>query len=175
LSSFLFQLTHYFAAVDLTQTLRQALAKKTENKTFLNSLRKKDSGKVDAAFHHLHDEVFQEIDCLTCANCCKTTSPIFYQTDIERVAKALRMKPGAFVEKYLRVDEDKDLVLKSSPCPFLGADNHCDVYQDRPKACREYPHTDRRKMVQILDLTEKNTLVCPAVFEIVERLKKLSL
>ncbi|MCI0750687.1 MAG: YkgJ family cysteine cluster protein [Flammeovirgaceae bacterium] len=136
-------------------------------------LKKKDARKVDEVFHQMHDAVFEETDCLTCANCCKTTSPIFYQTDIERVAKFLRMKPGDFVEKYLKIDEDKDYVLKSSPCPFLDQDNYCTVYEDRPKACREYPHTHRKKMVQIMDLTYKNTLVCPAVLEIVERLKKV--
>src|SRR6266567_8139141 len=117
------------------------------NKKFLLSLKKKDPRKIDDAFHSLHEEVFEEMDCLTCANCCKTTSPIFYQTDIERAAKFLRMKPGDFIEKYLRIDEDKDYVLKSSPCPFLDAENYCSVYEDRPKACREYPHTDRKKMV----------------------------
>lgn len=147
--------------------------KEKENLKFLAILKKKDSRKVDDVFHGLHHEVFEEIDCLTCANCCKTTSPIFYQNDIERVAKALRMKPGDFIEKYLRVDEDRDYVLKSSPCPFLDSDNYCTVYESRPKACREYPHTDRKKMVQITDLTFKNTQVCPAVLEMVERLKKV--
>jgi uncharacterized protein len=147
--------------------------KSVENKKFLQGLKKKDPRKIDDAFHQLHEEVFEEIDCLTCANCCKTTSPIFYQTDIERVAKAVRLKPGDFIEKYLRVDEDKDYVLKSSPCPFLDSENYCSVYEDRPKACREYPHTNRKKMVQIMDLTYKNTLVCPAVLEIVERMKRI--
>ncbi len=147
--------------------------KSAENKKFLAGLKRKDPRKVDDAFHAVHEEVFEEIDCLECANCCKTTSPIFYQTDIERVAKSIRMKPGDFIEKYLRIDEDKDYVLKSSPCPFLDAENYCSVYEDRPKACREYPHTNRKKMVQIMELTHKNTLVCPAVFEMVERLKKI--
>ena len=147
--------------------------KAPENRKFLQSLKKKNPRKADDAFHALHDEVFEEVDCLTCANCCKTTSPIFYETDIDRVSKALRMKPGDFIEKYLRVDEDKDYVLKSSPCPFLGAENYCAVYDDRPKACREYPHTNRKKILQIMDLTYKNTLVCPAVLEIVERLKNV--
>ena len=151
----------------------QSRNKEQENKKFLASLKRKDSRKVDDMFHRNHEQVFEEMDCLTCANCCKTTSPIFYQTDIERVAKSLRMKPGDFIEKYLRIDEDNDYVLKSSPCPFLDAENYCSVYEDRPKACREYPHTDRKKMVQITELTLKNTLVCPAVFEIVERLKKI--
>jgi Fe-S-cluster containining protein len=160
--------------MDLERFREQSKKKSVENKKFLQGLKKKDPRKVDDQFHNLHEEVFEEIDCLTCANCCKTTSPIFYQTDIERVAKALRMKPGEFIDTYLRIDEDKDYVLKSSPCPFLDQDNYCKVYDDRPKACREYPHTNRKKMVQIMELTHKNTLVCPAVLEIVERMKKLS-
>lgn len=164
-----------FAFMDLRQFREKAHNKARENKKFLEQIRKKDPRKIDQHFHRLHDEVFEEINCLTCANCCKTTSPIFYQNDIERLSKALRMKPGDFIEKYLRVDGDNDFVLKSAPCPFLGEDNYCSVYEDRPKACREYPHTNRRKMVQITDLTYKNTLVCPAVLEMVERLKQISL
>jgi uncharacterized protein len=161
------------SAVNLEQFKLLSKKKESENRKFLAVLKKKDSRKVDDVFHQVHEEVFEQIDCLTCANCCKTTSPIFYQTDIERVSKALRMKPGDFVEKYLRVDEDKDYVLKSAPCPFLDQENYCTVYADRPKACREYPHTNRKKMVQITELTSKNTVVCPAVYEMVERLKKL--
>lgn len=161
--------------MDIIRFRERAANKATDNRKFLQGLKKKDARKVDDAFHSVHEEVFEEMDCLTCANCCKTTSPIFYQTDIERVAKALRMKPGDFIEMYLRVDEDKDYVLKSSPCPFLDQDNYCRVYESRPKACREYPHTDRKKMVQITELTYKNTLVCPAVLEMVERIKKIDL
>ena len=149
------------------------IAQSPVHKKFLQTLKEKDARKVDKAVHQIHEEVFEETDCLACANCCKTTSPIFYQNDIERLAKSFRVKPGDFIEQYLRVDEDCDYVLKSSPCPFLGQDNYCSVYEDRPKACREYPHTHRKKMVQIMDLVYKNTFVCPAVFEIVERLKKL--
>jgi Fe-S-cluster containining protein len=151
----------------------QSKNKEQENRKFLGQLKKKNSRKVDDLFHNVHDDVFKEVDCLQCANCCKTTSPIFYENDVERIARAVRMKPGDFVEKYLRIDEDGDYVLKSSPCPFLTEHNYCSVYADRPKACREYPHTDRKKMVQITELTLKNTLVCPAVFEMVERLKAI--
>lgn len=147
--------------------------KEGENRKFLTGLKKKDPRSVDDLFHEVHEAVFEEINCLECANCCKTTSPIFYQTDIERLSRSLRVKPGDFIEKYLKIDEDGDYVLQSSPCPFLDGDNHCRVYDSRPKACREYPHTDRKKMFQIMDLTLKNTLVCPAVFEMVERLKTI--
>jgi uncharacterized protein len=161
------------STVNLEQFRIQSKNKEKENRKYLAGLKKQDSRKLDDVFHTVHEEVFEEVDCLTCANCCKTTSPIFYQTDIERVAKALRMKPGDFITKYLRIDEDKDYVLQSSPCPFLDSENYCSVYEDRPKACREYPHTDRKKMIQITELTFKNTMVCPAVLEIVERLKKI--
>lgn len=158
--------------MDLRQFTHLAKNKEQENRKYLASLKKKDSRKVDEAFHSVHVEVFGEINCLACANCCKTTSPIFYQNDIERLAKSMRIKPGDFVERYLRIDEDNDLVLKSAPCPFLGPDNFCSVYDDRPRACREYPHTGRKKMVQLTELTIKNTMVCPAVLEMVERLKR---
>ena len=164
----------YLSRMDLARFHKISSNKAAENKKFLQSLKKKDARQVDKVVHQTHEEVFSEISCLTCTNCCKTTSPILYQNDIERLSKSLRMKPGDFIEQYLRVDEDHDYVLKSSPCPFLSSDNYCSVYENRPRACREYPHTHRKKMVQIMDLTFKNTFVCPAVFEIVERLKKLN-
>jgi len=158
--------------VNLDEFKKEAEKQAAANRKFLNALKKKDARKVDDAFHAVHEEVFEEVNCLDCANCCKTTSPIFYQTDVERAARFLKMKPGDFLEKYLKVDEDRDFVLKSSPCPFLGSDNYCSIYQARPRACREYPHTNRKKMVQIMELTYKNTLVCPAVLEMVNRLQK---
>ncbi|MEQ8241791.1 YkgJ family cysteine cluster protein [Fulvivirga sp.] len=150
----------------------ESTAKAKENKKYLQSLKKKDARKLDNAFHNLHEEVFEEVDCLTCANCCKTTSPIFKDRDIDRLAAHLKMKPGDFIEQYLHLDGENDYVLNVAPCPFLMDDNTCSVYEHRPRACREYPHTDRKKMAGILSLTYKNTMVCPAVLEIVERMKK---
>lgn len=152
--------------------LQQARVRLKDNEKQLKLLKRTEPKNLDDRFHTLHQEVFEQIDCLACANCCKTTSPIFISADIDRLAKTLRMKPSEFVATYLRVDDDKDYVLQTAPCPFLGADNKCLVYEDRPRACREYPHTDRKRMYQILDLTLKNTLVCPAVSRIVARLEQ---
>jgi uncharacterized protein len=160
------------AVVDLTEFNKKSGNLKKENEGFYRRLKLKTPKNIDDLFHAAHDEAFEKIDCLKCANCCKTTSPIFYQRDIERAAKACRLKPGDFIEKYLKIDEDKDYVLKQSPCAFLDADNYCVIYEDRPNACREYPHTNRKKMQQVLDLTFKNTLVCPAVLHITEEIKK---
>jgi Fe-S-cluster containining protein len=152
------------------QSIEKSLVEKEViKKTFLK-LKQKKPKELDTAFHTLHEKTFQKIDCLSCANCCKTTSPIFRDVDIKRIAKYLRMKEQNFIQQYLRMDEENDYVLQQSPCSFLGPDNKCDIYEYRPLACREYPHTDRKNMFQILPLTEKNTEICPAVARIVDEI-----
>jgi len=156
--------------MNLEEYNKASLKAYPQHKLTIEKLRKSKPNKLDDRFHELHHEAFEEIDCLTCANCCKTTSPIFYEADIERVAKALRIKVGEFIDTYLHKDDDHDYVLNESPCPFLSYDNKCIVYESRPKACREYPHTNRKRMHQILKLTLKNTQICPAVHQIVTRI-----
>ncbi|MCH7412165.1 YkgJ family cysteine cluster protein [Belliella sp. R4-6] len=152
--------------MDLESFNIKSKAEYNSNKKTKEKLKNIKSKTLDVMFEKSHDEKFEKIDCLSCANCCKTTSPIFIQTDIDRLAKVFRMKSSDFIDTYLYRDDDGDYVLKSSPCPFLNDDNTCFVYQERPKACREYPHTNRKNMQGILNLSLQNTLVCPAVFEI---------
>lgn len=143
------------------------------NAKFFDQLKKRQPAHLDQQFNELHDQAFEHIDCLTCANCCKTTGPLFKQKDIERLADHFKMRPAQFVERYLHIDEDNDYVLNTLPCPFLGTDNYCSVYESRPNACREYPHTNQRKMHTRFKETLNNTAICPAVFEIVEKLKSI--
>lgn len=151
--------------------LEKSKAEHAENKKLVQKL-KKAGNKIDKAFHHEHEQTFKKIDCLQCANCCKTTSPLFRDVDIKRISKRLRMPAGKFIDQYLRIDEDNDYVLQSSPCTFLGSDNMCSIYEDRPLACREYPHTDRKNMHQIMDLTLINSQICPAVSKIFTEIKR---
>jgi uncharacterized protein len=103
-----------------TQNLKaEALKNEAANKRLFERLKKSKPKNLDDVFHATHEEVFENTDCLKCANCCKTTSPIFYQRDIERAAKRLKMRPSDFIEKYLHIDEDQDYVLNVAPCPFL--------------------------------------------------------
>ena len=150
----------------------KAKDKEKENKRFFNKLRKKPPKNLDIVMKELHEEEFSRTNCLDCANCCKTTGPLFTNKDIERISKHFRMKPSGFIDRYLRIDEDKDYVLQKVPCEFLGADNYCSIYEVRPKACREYPHTDRKDFHKISNLTIKNTAICPAAYNIVEEMKK---
>jgi hypothetical protein len=156
----------------LSTLQKLAKDKHTENKKYFDRLKKKTPKNLDYLMQELHDNEFKKTDCLTCANCCKTTGPLFTVSDIERVSKHLRQKPGQFIDKYLKIDEDNDYVLQSLPCTFLDSENYCSIYEVRPKACREFPHTDRKKFQQISEITLKNIPVCPATYRIVEEMKK---
>ena len=144
---------------------------KRAHRNFFIKLRKKTPKNLDAIMEKLHDDEFKKADCLQCANCCKTTSPIFTNKDIARISKAFRIKTRQFIDTYLNVDADQDYVLKSSPCTFLADDNTCNIYDIRPKACQEYPHTNRKNFEKISDLTIQNLSICPATFNIVEALR----
>jgi uncharacterized protein len=153
--------------------LEQAQQDKALNKKYLQWLKTKRPQKLDITIQQIHHTTFDNIDCLQCANCCKTTSPIFYAKDVERAAKHLRIKAVDFEKQYLRIDGDGDFVLQQSPCAFLMDDNMCSIYEARPNACREYPHTNRKNFHQITDLTYNNSLICPAVVSILDQLKKV--
>ena len=146
--------------------------KHKENKTFFAKLKNKPPKQLDYIMQELHNDEFERTDCLQCANCCKTTGPLFTDKDIKRISKHFKMKEQQFIDTYLKVDEEYDYVLQSVPCSFLGADNYCSIYDVRPKACREFPHTDRKKFQQISNLTLKNVAICPAAFNIVEVMKQ---
>lgn len=150
----------------------RALQERKTVKAFFLRLAKKPPRDLDERVTSLHEEAFEHIDCLECANCCKTTSPIFRDKDIERIAKHLGVRPAQFVASHLHLDDEQDYVLNESPCLFLNADNYCSIYEARPKACREYPHTDRKNFHQILPLTQRNMAICPAVFRIIEQLRQ---
>jgi len=155
--------------LDNLEQLAKEAAPKTKN--IFKRLKKKPPKNLDYVAQEAHEEVFEYIDCLECANCCKTLGPRITDVDIARLAKHLRIKPGKVIEQYIKVDEDGDYVFNAMPCPFLMPDNYCMVYEARPKACREYPHTDQKRFYQVLNLSIKNTETCPAVYEIVEKIK----
>ncbi len=158
-----------------TPKILEELSRKSfqETKAFVKKLKKKRPKNLDPIVHSLHEEAFSKFDCLDCANCCKTIGPRLTDKDIDKLAKHFRVKASDFISQYLNIDEDNDYVFNTSPCPFLMPDNYCMVYENRPKACREYPHTDRKKFYQLLPLSHKNCETCPVVYSIFEDLKKM--
>ncbi len=146
--------------------------KHKEHTAYFKKLKRKPPKNLDYQMQDLHDEEFAQTDCLKCANCCKTTGPLFTARDITRISKHFKMKEAQFIATYLRLDEENDYVLQKVPCPFLGLDNYCMIYEVRPKACAEFPHTDRKKFQQISNLTLKNVAICPAAYNIVEKMRE---
>ena len=141
------------------------------NFRFLRSLKMKNERAVDRAARELHDEAFSIIDCIQCANCCKTISPLFIEEDICRIAEHLGMTEADFKATYFRPDEEGDLYPKSLPCPFLADNGRCTIYDVRPKDCAEYPHTQKKEFASRTHLHAGNTITCPAVYWIVEELR----
>jgi len=137
----------------------------------LTRIKNKAPNNLDILMQSLHEQVFCEIDCLDCANCCKSLGPGVKDADITRLAKYLKMRPSDVVEQYFTMDSDGDYIFKQIPCPFLMPDNYCMVYEARPRACREYPHTDRRRFEQLTKITKENLRVCPAVYYIIRDLE----
>jgi uncharacterized protein len=143
---------------------------KDHQKAYRRLLEKGNKNKILKALPELHEEAFKKIDCLQCARCCKNHSPRFKQPDIKRIAKSLRIKEGELVNRYLKLDEEGDFVTKTSPCPFLGSDNGCSIYEDRPSDCARYPYTNEDVLIKRVNLTLKNATVCPATFTVLEKL-----
>ncbi|MFH1121351.1 MAG: YkgJ family cysteine cluster protein [Bacteroidota bacterium] len=143
----------------------RALLQKTIKKLADNHPR-----ELDRLVHSLHEEAFRFYDCLSCANCCRSISPAISHNDVEQLSKKIKIRPSEVVVKYLRMDEDGDYVFNVAPCPFIDGENFCSVYSHRPKACREYPHTDRSRFYQLLKLSLKNAEICPVVYAILMKM-----
>ena len=143
-----------------------------KSKLFKTYLARADKNKVLKQLPALHEEAFQKVDCLGCAACCKNYSPRFKTPDVKRISRHLGMKEGDFIQTYLRVDEDGDFVVKASPCPFLGSDNACSIYDVRPSDCARFPYTNEDVIVKRQPLTLKNASFCPITFYVLERLRQ---
>lgn len=141
-------------------------------KQYKQFLQRADKNKVLKQLPDLHEKAFAEIDCLTCANCCKNYSPRFKTPDIKRISKLLKLKESAFIDTYLVLDTDGDYVTNTKPCPFLGADNYCSIYEDRPSDCKRFPYTDEDVLIKRPVITLKNSTFCPAVHHVLEHLLK---
>lgn len=143
--------------------LDDARKQKAAIRKYLDRVKQRRFPHLDQTVQAYHDQAFEITDCLQCANCCKTTGPLLKERDVERLATTLRIRPADFHQQYLWIDEDGDHVFRQMPCPFLLADNCCSVYDDRPAACRNYPHTSQRDFHNKLNITYHNAMICPAV------------
>lgn len=147
--------------------------KKRKLRRFLTKLSANLPKNVDLLTAAIEPEVWKEVDCLGCANCCKQMTPTYTPQDIKRIAAHENMTPAAFKEKWLYKDRSGDWMNKSTPCQFLNlSTNMCRIYEVRPVDCAGFPHLAKRKLKDYIHIHKQNVEYCPATLKMVEKLKE---
>jgi len=159
--------------VNLRSFKQKVRHNKVSFKRFLSKIEKDPPVNIDAITPIIDKQIWDEIDCLSCANCCKVMTPTFTNKDIKRIAAHLDMTPAAFKEKWLYYEKkDKDWVNQKQPCQFLNLKDHkCSIYAVRPESCSGFPHLTKKKMKEYVHVHKQNIEYCPATYKMVEKLK----
>jgi uncharacterized protein len=146
-------------------------------KSFLRKIEKNPPKNLDATAEVIDAEVWQEVDCLSCANCCKSMTPTFTPKDIKRIAAHFEIRPIDFKNQWLKYDKkDGDWVNVKQPCQFLNLQNNmCSIYEVRPLDCAGFPHLKKKKMVEYIHIHQQNVEYCPATYKMVEKMMERSL
>ncbi|MBY0480370.1 MAG: YkgJ family cysteine cluster protein [Chitinophagaceae bacterium] len=141
-------------------------------KRYLGALAKNPPKDLDKTAAKIDTEVWQEIDCLSCANCCKKMTPTFTTKDIKRISTHLEMSADEFIDKWLVYEkDDKDWINKKQPCQFLSKETHmCSIYEVRPSDCSGFPHLKKKDMPSYMHWHQQNISYCPATFKMVEKM-----
>lgn len=161
---------------DLKLFKKKMMLNKRGFKAFLTRLENNPPARLDALAEKIDKEVWQEVNCLSCANCCKTMSPTFNNRDLKRIAAHLGMTVEEFRNKWLLFDKkEKDWMNKKQPCQFLDLQtNMCSIYEVRPDDCAGFPHLTKKKMVSYIHVHKQNIEYCPATYTMVEKMKQLA-
>lgn len=150
--------------------------RKTALRRFLTKLEKNPPKKLDSLTALAEHTIWKEINCLSCANCCKQMTPTYTAKDIKRIAAHLGMPVKAFKDKWLYQETGTgDWLNRSTPCQFLDLKtNLCTIYDVRPADCAGFPHLARRKMVEFMHVHKQNLELCPATYRMVEKMMELT-
>ena len=158
--------------INLRSFRSKARHNKRRLRRFLTVLEKTSPRKLGAATLAADKAVWQEVDCLSCANCCKTMSPTYTPADIKRISAHLKMTPQEFKDKWLYYEKSEgDWMNKSQPCQFLDlSTNKCGIYEVRPADCAGFPHHTKKRMLDYIHVYKQNVEYCPATYKMVERM-----
>jgi uncharacterized protein len=138
---------------------------------FLNKMEKTPADGIDKMTAAIDKEVWQEVDCLTCANCCKKMTPTFTPKDLKRVSAHFGETVEEFKTKWLKKERNGDWVNTTQPCQFLNlTDNKCSIYAVRPDDCAGFPHLKKKKFDDYAHVHKQNIDYCPATFKMVAKL-----
>jgi Fe-S-cluster containining protein len=151
---------------------QRARRRKTALKRFLTKLEKDPPKKLDQLAATIEQEVWKEVNCLTCANCCRAMTPTYTQKDIERISSHFGMTVDRFKDKWLYKERGSgDWLNRNTPCQFLDLEtNRCTIYEIRPADCAGFPHLPKKKMVEYMHVHKQNVELCPATYRMVEKM-----
>ncbi len=163
--------------VNLKSFKKKVVLNKRAFRSFLTRLENNPPRGLDKIPEAVEPEVWKEVDCLSCANCCKVMTPTFTTKDIKRISTHFDMTPAAFKDKWLMYEKrDGDWQNKKQPCQFLNlTDNKCSIYEIRPEDCSGFPHLSKKKMTDYMHVHKQNLLYCPATYTMVEKMKAMTL
>ena len=153
--------------------IKRAAVKKKELAKFMRKVAKSRKHGLHKATAEADVETWKEVACLDCANCCKKMTPTYTTKDINRIARHLNITYKEYFDKYLKLDTNKDIINKSTPCHFLGADHKCSIYEIRPVDCSGFPHFTRKDFRYQAEQKTilKNIDYCPASLVFLEKLE----
>ncbi|WP_051268061.1 YkgJ family cysteine cluster protein [Terrimonas ferruginea] len=160
-----------FTFRDFQQVMKDT---KGRYRRFLSKLEKNPPRGLDKLTSRAEGEVWKEVECLSCANCCKTMTPTFTPADIRRISAHFNMTQDEFKKKWLRQERggNRDWLNVKQPCQFLNLeDNKCSIYEIRPVDCAGFPHLPKKKMVDYIHIHKQNIEYCPATYKMVEKIK----
>jgi Fe-S-cluster containining protein len=159
--------------INIKAFTRKSARNKKKYTTFLKGLHSRKVRGLTPLAKKLDKLAFKEIDCLKCANCCKTMSPTWKPADIKRASDHLKITPQAFRKKWLYKDETGDWLNTNTPCQFLGKDNKCKIYLIRPYDCKGFPHMHHTDFLVGREVNIPNMTSCPAVYNVIENMYKI--
>lgn len=124
----------------------------------------------DHVVAEFQDEAFERIDCLKCGNCCRMLGPIIGESEIGRITKLVGLDRASFVRDGLVRDAEGFWRCSSLPCPFLGEENACSIYDGKPRDCGAYPYLTERNILRNLGRLAFNAEICPAAYLVAEKI-----
>ena len=138
---------------------------------FLNKLEKSPPKNINKLTLAINTEVWQEVECLSCANCCKKMTPTFTPNDVKKIAAHLNLTELEFKNKWLRKQRNGDWINTTQPCQFLNKIDHkCSIYEVRPADCAGFPHLTKKPFAAYAHVHKQNIDYCPATLKMVEKL-----
>jgi len=150
---------------------KKVVIEKDRMRRFLTMLEKDPPEHLDNYAEEIDKEVWKEVNCLGCANCCRSMTPTYSTEDIKRIATHFKMSAASFKEKWLSKSPKGEWMNKVQPCQFLDlTTNKCSIYEIRPADCAGFPHLTKKTMVEYLHVHKQNIRFCPATFLMVEKM-----